>query len=64
MDLSDDFINDFDSNDFDPASPEGKNRTPLIIGAVVIVVLCCCCSTLYAGWTFGDAVLEFLSDLF
>jgi hypothetical protein len=63
MDLSDDFINDFDSNDFDPEPSEGKNRTRLIIGAVAIVLLCCCSSFLYAGWTFGDRVLELLGIL-
>lgn len=63
MDLSDDFINDFDSNDFDPEPSQGKNRTPLIIGGVVVVIFCCCCSFLYAGWTFGDAVLDFIRGL-
>ena len=60
MDLSDDFINDFDSNDFDPEPSQEKNRLPLIIGVAVIIILCCCSSFLYAGWTFGDRVLELL----
>ena len=64
MDLSDDFINDFDSNDFDdPEPPEGKNRTRLIIIAAAFIIFCCCCGLLYAGWMLGDRVLEALGLL-
>ena len=58
MDLSDDFINDFDVDDFDVEPPEEKNRLPLIVAGVVIILLCCCCVFLWAGWTYGDLLLE------
>ena len=65
MDLSDDFINDFDSEDFDPDPSPGKSRMPLIIGAAAFIILCCCCGSLYIFYQYiGDPLVELLKNTF
>lgn len=46
-----------------PSSGGRSNRTLwLIVGAIVILGLCCVCSV-GLGWTYGDAVVDFLRSL-
>jgi hypothetical protein len=39
--------------------PRKRNSTVVVIVVVVLVLLCCCClAMIWAGWTFGDAILQ------
>jgi hypothetical protein len=59
MDMNDDFI-----STEEPQPTGSSNRNVIIIAVVAIVVLCCCCGILYAGWYFGDYVLDWLGISF
>jgi hypothetical protein len=42
------------------AQPTRDNRNIIIIAVVAVILLCCCCSMLYAAWTWGDLLLEYI----
>lgn len=44
----------------DQQPPSDNRRKIIIAAAAAVVILCCCCGFLYAGWTFGDQVIEAL----
>jgi hypothetical protein len=42
-----------------PEEPKKKNTTLIVIIVAVLLLICCCCAgILWAGWTYGDMLLQ------